>query len=170
MDHCGLLTIEGLLWERSHWFSKDLQEVLGDDRIMTKRKVTVDDEEFEVDLELTESGWEVSIQGEVFLIEFEDPKKKFIRRRKPSKSSRNDSSGAIVSAIPGKVVSIAVSSGMRVRSGEVVLILEAMKMQNEIKAPIDGVVKEINCSPGERVEGNVTLIQIDGDLGADIDG
>ncbi|MAH99050.1 MAG: hypothetical protein CMA12_06890 [Euryarchaeota archaeon] len=136
---------------------------------MPKRKVTVDDEEFEVDLELTDSGWEVSIGGEVFSIEFKDSKRESIRKRKSPKRTRNDGSGAIISAIPGKVVSIAVSKGMRVSSGEVVLILEAMKMQNEIKSPIDGIVKEINCIPGERVEGNVTLIQIDSDFGGDTD-
>lgn len=134
---------------------------------MTKRKVTVDGDEFEVDVELTDSGWEVSIEGEVFFIEFEDSRNKFTRKRKAPSSSKKDSSGAISSSIPGKVVSIAVSEGMRVSSGEVVLILEAMKMQNEIKSPIDGIVKEINCAPGERVEGNVILVRIDRDSGSD---
>tara|TARA_B100002052_G_C15849983_1_gene584535 strand:- start:37 stop:441 length:405 start_codon:yes stop_codon:yes gene_type:complete len=134
---------------------------------MTKRKVTVDGDEFEVDVELTDSGWEVSIEGEVFFIEFEDSRNKFTRKRKAPSSSRKDLSGAISSSIPGKVVSIAVSEGMRVSSGEVVLILEAMKMQNEIKSPIDGIVKEINCTPGERVEGNVILVRIDRDSGSD---
>ena len=137
---------------------------------MTKRKVTVDGEEFEVDVELTDSGWEVSIEGEVFFIEFEDSRNKFTRKRKAASISRKDTTGAISSAIPGKVVSIAVSEGMRVSSGEVVLILEAMKMQNEIKSPIDGIVKEINCTPGERVEGNVTLVRIDRDSGGNRDG
>ncbi len=134
---------------------------------MTTRKVTVDGDEFEVDVELTDSGWEVSIEGEVFFIELEDSRKKFTRKRNAPSSSRKDSSGAISSSIPGKVVSIAVSEGMRVSSGEVVLILEAMKMQNEIKSPIDGIVKEINCTPGERVEGNVILVRIDRDSGSD---
>ena len=137
---------------------------------MTKRKVTVDGEEFEVVVELTDSGWEVSVEGEVFFIEFEDSRNKFTRMRKAPSISIKDATGAISSAIPGKVVSIAVSEGMRVSSGEVVLILEAMKMQNEIKSPIDGIVKEINCTPGERVEGNVTLVRIDRDSGSDRDG
>tara|TARA_B100000575_G_C23127830_1_gene653706 strand:- start:836 stop:1255 length:420 start_codon:yes stop_codon:yes gene_type:complete len=137
---------------------------------MTKRKVTVDGEEFEVVVELTDSGWEVSVEGEVFFIEFEDSRNKFTRMRKAPSISIKDATGAISSAIPGKVVSIAVSEGMRVSSGEVVLILEAMKMQNEIKSPIDGIVKEINCTPGERVEGNVTLVRIDRDSGGDRDG
>ena len=134
---------------------------------MTKRKVTVDGDEFEVDVELTDSGWEVSIEGEVLFMEFEDSRNKFTRKRKAPSSSKKDPSGAISSSIPGKVVSIAVSEGMRVSSGEVVLILEAMKMQNEIKSPIDGIVKEINCTPGERVEGNVILVRIDRDSGSD---
>ena len=130
----------------------------------------MDGEEFEVVVELTDSGWEVSVEGEVFFIEFEDSRNKFTRMRKAPSISIKDATGAISSAIPGKVVSIAVSEGMRVSSGEVVLILEAMKMQNEIKSPIDGIVKEINCTPGERVEGNVTLVRIDRDSGGDRDG
>ena len=69
-------------------------------------------------------------------------------------------SGTISSAIPGKVVSILVSKGDLISAGDVVLVLEAMKMQNEIKASIDGVVSEIKCEAGERVEANVPLLEM----------
>ena len=45
--------------------------------------------------------------------------------------------------------------------GEVVLILEAMKMQNEIKAPLGGVIRKVSCTTGHRVEANVPLLEIE---------
>ena len=70
-------------------------------------------------------------------------------------------SGTISSAIPGKIVSIHVSEGEIVSEGDVVLVLEAMKMQNEIKATVDGTIKKISCNAGERVEANVPLLEIE---------
>ena len=49
----------------------------------------------------------------------------------------------------------------RVSEGDVIMVLEAMKMQNEIQAPIGGIVTELNCSPGETIEANSPLIVID---------
>ena len=57
-------------------------------------------------------------------------------------------------------MSVLVSEGDKVDSGSVVIVLEAMKMQNEIKASIDGKVEKIMCEPGERIEANVPLMEI----------
>jgi biotin carboxyl carrier protein len=58
------------------------------------------------------------------------------------------SNGSIVAPIPGQVVSILVNVGDSVHAGQVVLKLEAMKMENDITSPISGVVKEIPVSEG----------------------
>lgn len=47
------------------------------------------------------------------------------------------------------------------KEGDVLMVLEAMKMQNEIQAPISGKIAELNCSPGETIEANAPLIVID---------
>lgn len=53
--------------------------------------------------------------------------------------------------MPGKIVKIVAEAGKAVKKGDVVLILEAMKMQNEIMAPVDGTVSEVRISAGQNV-------------------
>jgi len=68
--------------------------------------------------------------------------------------------GDITSPISGKVVNIKVSVGQKVKEGDVLLIVEAMKMENEIHSPIDGVVEEIFVQVGESVNPDEVLIRI----------
>ena len=125
-----------------------------------KRKVTVDGEEFEVEIKLEEGNWEVSIEGRTYTVKVEGSEKRASRKRRAAKSSGASGSGIISSAIPGKIVAIMASEGDDVEEGSVVVVLEAMKMQNEIKAGIGGGVKKIMCKPGERVEANMPLMEI----------
>ena len=128
---------------------------------MKKRKVKVDDEEYEVELEKKDGVWNVTIEGKSFNIEIEGNSVGDTSGSKRKKSSRGKKSGTISSTIPGKIVSISVKEGQMVLEGDVVMILEAMKMQNEIQAPISGRIVELNCSPGETIEANAPLIVID---------
>ena len=57
-------------------------------------------------------------------------------------------------------MSIHVSVGDRVEEGSVLMILEAMKMQNEVQAPISGTVEELNCDTGDIIEANSPLVVI----------
>ena len=54
-----------------------------------------------------------------------------------------------------------VEEGQEVAEGQVILILEAMKMQNEIQAPVSGTVVSVHCSEGEAIEANVPLVVIE---------
>ena len=65
---------------------------------------------------------------------------------------------AIVSPMPGKVISIKVEKGQQVKNGDVVLILEAMKMEQEIKSSLEGTVEDIPVSEGETVKKEQALI------------
>ena len=62
--------------------------------------------------------------------------------------------------MPGLVVAIPVSEGQPVKRGEVILILESMKMQNELKAPRDGTIGRLRVRPGETVEQKQTLLSL----------
>ena len=66
--------------------------------------------------------------------------------------------------IPGTIVEIKVKEGQRISYGQVLLILEAMKMYNEIEAKIDGKIEEISVSAGDRVEKGQPMIQISSEL------
>jgi biotin carboxyl carrier protein len=63
--------------------------------------------------------------------------------------------------IPGRVARVLVKVGDAVSAGKGLVVLEAMKMENEIKAPRDGVVKSVGCSEGAAVETGQTLVVIE---------
>jgi biotin carboxyl carrier protein len=69
--------------------------------------------------------------------------------------------GAVVAPISGKILAIKVKVGDAVTAGQVVLILEAMKMENNVPAPTDGVVKEIAVSEGSEVGDGALLMVIE---------
>ena len=137
------------------------------ENLSEKRKVTVDGEEFEVEIRPEGGSWEVSIEGRTYSVEIEGIKRGKKRKKRVAKSSGASGSGVISSAIPGKVVAIMTAEGEDVEEGSVVIVLEAMKMQNEIKAGIGGRVRKIMCKPGERVEANMPLMEIASTLEGD---
>jgi biotin carboxyl carrier protein len=65
----------------------------------------------------------------------------------------------IKAPMPGLILDLKVAPGDLVKKGDVVLILEAMKMENSIKSPGDGIVKAVNVSLKQSVEKNQVLIQ-----------
>lgn len=62
--------------------------------------------------------------------------------------------------MPGNILDIKVSNGTLVKAGDVLLILEAMKMENEIVAPQDGTVASVNVNKGDTVEAGQTLVSL----------
>lgn len=63
----------------------------------------------------------------------------------------------VTSPMPGKILAVKASVGQAVKKGEVVLILEAMKMENEVVAPEDGTIASIDVAVGSAVEAGDTL-------------
>ncbi|MBD3235736.1 MAG: hypothetical protein GF330_03445 [Candidatus Eisenbacteria bacterium] len=68
-----------------------------------------------------------------------------------------DAPGALTAIMPGMILKVLAGEGDQVAAGDVVIILEAMKMENEICAPKDGVVQEIRVKEGENVQQNQVL-------------
>ena len=77
----------------------------------------------------------------------------------PSAAPAPAAAGAttISAPMPGNILSVNVKEGQAVKKGEVLLILEAMKMENEIMAPCDGTVASVNTSAGSTVEAGAVL-------------
>ncbi len=78
-----------------------------------------------------------------------------------AKGRRTHDEGALASPMPATVVTINVEPGQRVSKGDVLVMLEAMKMELPIKAPRDGIVKAIACRPGELVQPAVPLLELE---------
>lgn len=78
----------------------------------------------------------------------------------PTATSGSEGSIKLSSPMPGKILSIRANVGQAVKKGEVVLILEAMKMENEIVATDDGTIASINVSTGQSVEAGDLLATI----------
>lgn len=68
--------------------------------------------------------------------------------------------GSLLAPMPASVVSVAVENGQHVSKGDIVVVLEAMKMQHTITAPVDGVVSELSVTPGTQVESGAVLAVI----------
>ncbi|MDA3818651.1 MAG: acetyl-CoA carboxylase biotin carboxyl carrier protein subunit [Prolixibacteraceae bacterium] len=66
----------------------------------------------------------------------------------------------IKSVIPGTILDVFVRPGQEVKKGEMLLILEAMKMQNQITMPFDGKIKKVNVKPDEVVKKKYVMIEI----------
>jgi len=75
------------------------------------------------------------------------------------------SGGTVAAEIPGVVVSIAVEAGRKVHQGDALLVLEAMKMQNEIIAPVDGTIDEIKVETGQSVNAGDVMVTMTPEAG-----
>lgn len=73
------------------------------------------------------------------------------------KAAAGQGSVKVNSPMPGKILSVKASVGQAVKKGEVLMILEAMKMENEVVAPEDGTVASIDVAAGDSVEAGVVL-------------
>ena len=100
-----------------------------------------------------EARW-VFIDGRVFVI---DAAPQSSGRRR----ARAHDEGALAAPMPATVVKINVEPGQRVATGDVLIMLEAMKMELPIKAPRDASVKAIACTPGELVQPGVPLLELE---------
>lgn len=90
---------------------------------------------------------DVPLQGEVV-----DP------RRRGLQLGGGAGAGTITTQMPGAIVRVPVEVGQAVHKGQVVVVVEAMKMENELKAPFDGVVAEVRVKAGMAVESGAVLV------------
>ena len=104
-------------------------------------------------------GTRIRTRGRDLTLNLYDP------REEPSSSAGASGSSEVSAAMPGRVVEVKVRKGERVQSGDVLLILEAMKMQNEIRAESEGVVASLECEAGKAVEAGAVLLRFEAEGG-----
>lgn len=88
-----------------------------------------------------------------------------VRRARPelsrARAGGRKADGRIKPPMPGKVVEVKVKEGQAVAAGDVLLVLEAMKMQNDLKSPLDGTVSRVHVQDGANVEATTVLLEIE---------
>jgi biotin carboxyl carrier protein len=119
--------------------------------------ILVDGRSYEARVEESDRGVLVFIDGHRFEVEIRDP------RRWSRQTGRQGVEGRlnVTAAMPGKIVRLLVAEGHTVEAGQGLLVVEAMKMQNEMKAPKAGVVVSLTAREGATVAAGDVLAAIE---------
>jgi biotin carboxyl carrier protein len=107
----------------------------------------------------SDEGWQVLLRGRLYPVRVEDEREKRLRAAAGGGVAETGEFH-LKAPMPGLVVAIPVEEGQQVKKGQVLLILESMKMQNELKSPRDGTVNRIKVRAGESVEQKQPLLSV----------
>jgi len=140
---------------------------------LTTFRIKVGGEWYSIQIgDITQPAVEVTVNGESFLVEI-DPELLHRNTRRPphrrqsetnpdqSPQSDDDSLKILRSPMPGKVMSISVRPGESVMSGQELCVVEAMKMEQSICSPTDGIIKTIHVQPLDSVNAGDSLIELE---------
>ena len=141
---------------------------------MKEYKYTIDGKEYVVAIgDIVENIATVTVNGEEFQVEMEpeaEPEKKKVVLGQPAPESKENepvaaanvnTQNAVKAPLPGVITDIKVSVGQEVKKGDVVIVLEAMKMANNLEAERDGKVTAICVKTGENVMEDAPLVVIE---------
>ncbi len=115
---------------------------------------------YEIDLDYKDGVYHVYNEGDLFKIEVMDELKKRMLERRGGAGGL-EGAYTVKSEMPGKIVDVKVDVDDEVKEGDVLVILESMKMQNEIKSPKDGKVTEVFVKAGDTIEADAKLVTIE---------
>ena len=122
--------------------------------------VVIDGEQHRVDIATTSAGKKrACTQGLALDTSATDPRLARLAKV-AARSGAQSGETTITASMPGKVVKVLVATGDRVKAGQGVIVVEAMKMENELKAPVDGAVTKLHVAEGAPVESGETLVTI----------
>ncbi|MGD2248238.1 MAG: biotin/lipoyl-binding protein [Candidatus Methanofastidiosia archaeon] len=131
------------------------------------RKVVINGMEYTIE----EKEGAITVDGTSYTVEIQDnevlingiPHTLEIESKAPAKAEKKVSAapGAVTAMMPGKIVDVPVKEGDAIQKGDVVCILEAMKMENELHAPKEGTIKKIHVKEGANVEKGDVLVEIE---------
>jgi len=107
----------------------------------------------EVRVERTAQGLVAAAGGREFRIEIVDPRARRLRAAHIEAGGRRQ----VAAPMPGKVVRVLVEAGQKVEAGQGLVVVEAMKMQNEVRSPQAGTVEQVLAQPGQAVQAGEIL-------------
>ncbi len=114
---------------------------------MKKYRVQINGKTFDVLLESVEE-----VKGSI--------QKEEVKEQKVEEKKDNVEGREILAPIQGNVIEVLVKKGSKIKKGDVLLLIEAMKLENEVNAPVDGEVVEVLVQKGQMVTANQVLIKI----------
>lgn len=130
---------------------------------MSKYRITLDGRVYEMEIDLVKEEPAMPPAGKKAYRDFRQETREptvFVINPSAEKKYPADNRGVAKSPMPGTIIKLVRTEGETVRKGELVLILEAMKMENEISAPISGKIIKMNCAVGETVTGGAVLFEV----------
>jgi biotin carboxyl carrier protein len=119
----------------------------------------VNGKSYEALVQPTEEGLEVLLHGQLFQISIEDERQRRLRQSTGSVTVRRGEFH-LKAPMPGLIVTVHVRDGQEVKKGDRMIVLESMKMQNEISSPTDGTVRTLRIKPGDSVDQNQVLLTL----------
>ena len=131
-------------------------EAVGNQPVYT---LLVDGQSYDAHVYPDEDVWQVLFHGSMFSALVEDEREKRLRASLGGGVAEHEEYH-LKAPMPGLVVAVPVSEGQAIQKGEVLLILESMKMQNELKSPRAGNVSRVRVKPGDRVEQKETMLSV----------
>jgi acetyl/propionyl-CoA carboxylase alpha subunit len=119
----------------------------------------IDGKSFEAYVFPEEDVFDVLLLGHMFPVRVEDERDRRLRAAAGKVFSESEEYH-LKAPMPGLVISVLVTEGQVVQKGDVLVILESMKMQNELRSPRPGVVQRLRVRPGDRVEQRQTMLRV----------
>jgi biotin carboxyl carrier protein len=149
--------------------------------ILDEHHITVDGVDYEIDFESvseqtvysllannnsyealvyeSEEGWQVLLHGSQYVLLVEDEREKRLRASLGGGPPENVDFH-LRAPMPGLIVTVPVREGQMVEKGDVLVVLESMKMQNQLKSPRPGKISRVQVKPGDSVEQRDTLLSV----------
>ena len=112
---------------------------------------------YEGHIEGTDDGWQVLHKGDLYMVEIEDERsQRLMKLGGAGISTKGDY--YLKAPMPGLVVSVPVKEGQEVSEGDILIVLESMKMQNELKSPQDGTILRIQANPEDTIQQDEVML------------
>jgi biotin carboxyl carrier protein len=139
---------------KSHWV--DLRSINGE----ALYSIIVDGQSFEVFVDWIEDAYYIMVEGERYVVHVEDERLRTLTKL-GSRVQPEHGELTVRAPMPGLVVKLIANPGTQVKVGDGLVILEAMKMENEIRAPRSGIVKSVQVAQGQKVNKDQILAIIE---------